>query len=256
MNIKVIAYVSLKGGTGKSSLTILTANYAAALGKKVLVIDLDLQNSTSFYYHPEDDLDPRCSAAIALQFGSFTECIIKTSRTGIDLLPSSLNLADIRTIAENRLSSLLPQVKDDYDLVIIDTPPTYDNLVINAIKAADIILTPVNTSKFDVKSALFVRDKIEVDIPEKCGVWRPIVNNLDRSKLGAEGKKSFTREYLELINAYLPECAVYQIPSRIDIKKSIDSNKDITLPKNNIFSAAFYAHMTAIMGEHEAPEVF
>jgi chromosome partitioning protein len=252
MSIKTVAYVSLKGGTGKSSLTILTANYAAATGKKVLVIDLDLQNSASFYYHPEEIAAGRNIAAALQQAIPLNDAVVPTIKHNVSLLPSSLNLADVRAIDEKRLARLLPALQDDYDLIIIDTPPTYDNIVLNGIRAAERIYTPLNTSQFDVKSALFIRDKLELDVPDKLGAWQPVVNNLNRSHLTSDS--CITAQYLGLIRSSFIELADYEIPSRIGIKKNIDADEGLKLTPNDAFSAALYVHMTAIVGPHTMPE--
>jgi chromosome partitioning protein len=254
MNTKIIAYISLKGGTGKSSLAILTANYAAALGKKVLVIDLDLQNSASFYYHPEEPR-PGFNVAAALQLSiSPQQALLPTRKNNVALLASALSLADIRAIDEKRLMKILPQVSEGHDLIVIDTPPTYDNLVLNGIHAADLIYTPLNISQFDIKSALFLRDKFELDLPGKLEAWRPFINNLNRSHLTGAG--GITAQYLSLCSSVFSALAPYSIPSRISIKKSIDGNKTIRFDDSDLFGQAFYAHMSGIIGTHTPPEEF
>lgn len=250
----IIAYVSLKGGTGKSSLTILTANYAAKLGKKVLVIDLDLQNSTSFYYHPEE-INPTHNIAVALQLLlPIKDIIVPTIRENVHLAASSLSLADTRTIDEKRLNKILKPVANDYDLILIDTPPTYDNIVLNGIRAANKIYTPLNPTQFDIKSALFIRDKLTLDVPEKLNSWQVLVNNLDRRNL--KGENCLTAQYLTLIYECFQidgQLAPYQIPSRINIKKAIDGNEALKLDMKEYFSVEFVAHMTAVLGAHTPP---
>ena len=90
--MKTIAYVSTKGGVGKSSSTILTANYLAAMGKNVLVIDTDYSNSTTLYY-----LESKASLlgkgfSAAIKSGNLTENIVSSRNEQIDIIPSNTDI--------------------------------------------------------------------------------------------------------------------------------------------------------------------
>ncbi|HUW71166.1 MAG TPA: ParA family protein [bacterium] len=88
--MKSIYFSSIKHGTGKSSLCILVANYAAAAGYRVLVADLDLQNSTTSYYLDSPDEVDRKNIASVLHTEYLAADIIHSNYPGIDLLASSL----------------------------------------------------------------------------------------------------------------------------------------------------------------------
>ncbi|MFZ4388357.1 MAG: ParA family protein, partial [Chthoniobacterales bacterium] len=125
--MKTICFSSIKGGTGKSSLCILTANYAASAGYRVLVADLDLQNSATSYYLDSPDLADQHNIATALHSEHLIENVIPTNYPGIDLLASSLDLVKLRAIGERTLKRILDTTPLPYDFLFLDTPPTYDN---------------------------------------------------------------------------------------------------------------------------------
>ena len=151
--MKTICFSSIKGGTGKSSLCILTANYAAAAGYRVLVADLDLQNSLTSYYLDSPEPAERWNLASALHTERIPENIVESCREGVDILASSLDLVKLRAIGERTLKRMIDDVTLPYDFLFVDAPPTYDNLVLNALHAADLVLTPVAFTQFDLTRA-------------------------------------------------------------------------------------------------------
>ena len=169
--MKVIAFSSIKGGTGKSSLAILTANYCAATGARVLVVDLDIQNSASFFYLVKPDDGERKNIAAALQSGDLAGNIIPSNTTGVDLLASAFSLVNLRACSVRTLRNAITVKALPYDFAFIDCAPTYDNLVLNAVSAADLIITPVRFSQFDWKGARFYLDQIKADT-DRASSWR------------------------------------------------------------------------------------
>ena len=161
--MKTISFSSIKGGTGKSSLCILTANHAASAGYSVLVADLDLQNSATSYYLDSPDQADRKNIAVALHTEHIAENIIPSNYSGIDILASSLDLVKLRAIGERTLARILSVSDLPYDFLFVDTPPTYDNIVLNAVNASDLIITPVAFSQFDFKGALFYEAQLKRD---------------------------------------------------------------------------------------------
>lgn len=197
--MNTITFSSLKGGVGKSSHTIATANRLGAGGEKVLVIDMDLNNSVSSYYLDDETKEligeRNIAAALAKPTNNLRDYIVPTRHRRVDLIPSSLYLIDLRGLSERRLSQLLPSLGDEYDEVIIDTQPTYDNLVLNAIEAADLIITPANLSLFDYNAAMFMRDKISMET-DKAEAWFVHINGYNRRFERA--KRGSQKEYVEL----------------------------------------------------------
>ena len=175
--MKIITFGSLKGGVSKTTTALLCAYCLAKAGKKILFIDGDINNSSSWTLTPENknELDPqnRKHIAAALQGENLLDYVIPSNTKGIDLIPSSLYLVDLRTINQNRFKSLVKSARqassehisidEKYDYIIIDTAPTYDNITMMFYEASDIIITPTLLSQFDYNTALFLNNKIQTE---------------------------------------------------------------------------------------------
>lgn len=200
--MKTIVFSSIKGGSGKSSHVIMTANCLGRAGFKVLVIDMDLNNATSFYYAtPEWQKtisELNIASALSRADNDLNNFIITTEKWNVDLIASSLYLVDLRGVSDKRLAQLLPTLEDKYDFVFIDTQPTYDNLVLSAYNAADIIITPVNLCTFDYNTAAFLRDKIETETV-KSKNWFITINGYNSRY--AQSKNGIQKEYIDYFKA-------------------------------------------------------
>ena len=146
---KTIAIANQKGGVGKTTTSINLSACLAAKSKKVLVIDTDPQgNTTSGFGVDKNNLD---NTIYELILGECTirDCIISDVVDGVSILPSNVNLAaaEIELIGiekkEYILKNEVDYVKDDYDYIIIDCPPSLNMLTINSMTTADSVLVPI-----------------------------------------------------------------------------------------------------------------
>ena len=147
---RIIAIANQKGGVGKTTTSINLSACLAELGKKVLVIDLDPQgNTTSGFGIDKEEMD---NTVYELMLG---ECSIRESMTQVEniehlsLIPSNVNLAgaEIELLGINEkeyiLKNAVDYIRDDYDFIIIDCPPSLNMLTVNAMTTADSILVPI-----------------------------------------------------------------------------------------------------------------
>ena len=146
---KTIAIANQKGGVGKTTTSINLSASLAAKGKKVLVIDTDPQgNTTSGFGVEKNDLD-NTVYELMLSECSIKECILKDVIDGVSIIPSNVNLAaaEIELIGVDRKEYILKRevewIKDRFDYIIIDCPPSLSMLTINAMTTADTVLVPI-----------------------------------------------------------------------------------------------------------------
>lgn len=130
-----------KGGTGKSSLSVNLA-YLSSLsvneGKRVLLIDLDNQANSSFIF-PQS---PYSSYDLLTSKVDINDCIIETQYENLDIISADFRLISIRNLEDNVLNKKILKLNDVYDYVFIDTPPSLNEIVENAVIASDTVIVP------------------------------------------------------------------------------------------------------------------
>ncbi|MBQ6195973.1 MAG: ParA family protein [Lachnospiraceae bacterium] len=146
---RIIAIANQKGGVGKTTTVINLSASLAELGKKVLTIDMDPQGNTSSGLGlDKDDLD-RTVYQLMIGECEIEECRCASVMDGVDVLPSTVHLAgaEVELIgvkgSQYILKNAVAAVRDEYDFILIDCPPSLNLLTINAMTAADAVLVPI-----------------------------------------------------------------------------------------------------------------
>ena len=145
---KIVAIANQKGGVGKTTTAVNLSSCVAALGKKVLIVDLDPQgNTTTGYGIPKRSVEAgtyevligRATAAQAIRHTEYRTDVIGSNTR---LAGASLEMIDLPA-RESRLRKALAEVQKDYDFIFIDCPPSLDLLTLNGLSACDSVLIPV-----------------------------------------------------------------------------------------------------------------
>ena len=166
---EVMAIANQKGGVGKTTTTI---NLAAALGekgKKVLIIDMDPQGNTSSGLGIDKDEMDTTVYQLMIGENTFDECVQKDVFENLDVLAANVNLAgiEIETMdMEDRsyiLSNIINKIKDQYDFIIIDCPPSLNSLTINAMTTADSVLVPIQCEYYALEGLSQLNPRLTIN---------------------------------------------------------------------------------------------
>lgn len=146
---KVIAIANQKGGVGKTTTTVNLGACLGEKGKKVLIIDMDPQGNTTSGFGIDKETLFATSYEMVLGDSTAQESIIELPQYKVDLIPASIDLAgaEVELIGidqrEQLLDEKIAEIKMNYDFILIDCPPSLNILTINAFRAADSILVPI-----------------------------------------------------------------------------------------------------------------
>jgi chromosome partitioning protein len=198
----VLACQNFKGGVGKSTTCVNLAHYLALKGYRVLVVDTDSQATTTsmFGYVPDAEItaDDTILPYLASEQPSLTYAVRKTYFPGIDLIPACLALyeAEIAIVMrvgaqasrEQRIAFFselrygIETVANDYDLILIDSPPALGMISINVLLAADALIVPSAARMFDFSSTVQFFRMVHAYIgqldPTKTYRWISVLTSL------------------------------------------------------------------------------
>ena len=148
---RTIAIANQKGGVGKSTTAINLSACLAEAGQKVLTIDIDPQGNTTSGLGIDKDNQEETIYELLIGECELDDCLISTDFENLSLIPSDVNLAgaEIELIGldnkEYILKEQIDKIRDNYDYIIIDCPPSLSMLTINAMTTANTILVPIQS---------------------------------------------------------------------------------------------------------------
>jgi chromosome partitioning protein len=167
--VRTIAIANQKGGVGKTTTAVNLAASLASMGRRVLLIDMDPQGNATMGCGIDKNALARTTCDLLLGELAVADCLCRVEEPapGFDLLPSNSDLtaAEIGLMQspqrERRLAHLLSTIADDYELVIIDCPPSLNMLTVNALVAAQGVLIPIQCEYYALEGLSALLDTIE-----------------------------------------------------------------------------------------------
>lgn len=243
---KIVSVCNQKGGTGKTTTSVNLSCALVEMGKKVLLVDVDPQgNATSGVGVNKNELDTSVYELL-LHKAKINEIIRKGVYRDLDLIPCNINLtgAEIELVGalsrETRLRQALEQVKNDYDFIFIDSPPSLGLLTLNALVASDTILIPVQCEFYALEG-----------FSQLLNTIRLVRDNLN-SKLAIEGvlltmadfRTNLTTEVINEIKKNFKD-KVYDtvIPRNIRLSEAPSHGKPITQYDSTSIGAKRYRQL-------------
>ena len=163
----ILSIVNQKGGVGKTTTAV---NLAAALsleGKSVLLIDLDAQGNATTGLGISKKSVTGSAYDVFIGVANAVDAVVHTEKCGIDLIPASINLAGVDTElggAQNRtylLDAALRDIKDKYDFIILDSPPSLGSLTINVLTASDQVIVPMQCEFYSMEGLVQLQETIK-----------------------------------------------------------------------------------------------
>ncbi len=146
---RIIAVANQKGGVGKTTTTINLSACLAEQDQKVLVIDVDPQGNTTSGLGIDKNNTENTVYELMLGEASIDDCIYKSVMDDLDVIPSNVNLAgaeiDLIDIDDREyiLKKIVNSLKEKYDFILLDCPPSLSMLTVNAMTAANTVLVPI-----------------------------------------------------------------------------------------------------------------
>ncbi len=209
----VIVITNQKGGVGKTTTTINLAAYLAKMGQKVLILDLDPQgNSTSGLGIDKNSIKYSLYDVLTRDM-PISDILVQTKIDNLHLAPGSVVLAaaEVELVSqiarEHRLKMAVDKVKDDYDYVLIDCPPSLGILTINGLVTADHLLIPVQTEFYALEGLsqlLYTVQRVRVSLNQRLSLLGVLLTMYNKHtilsrQVEQEAKKHFPNKVFNTI---------------------------------------------------------
>lgn len=171
---KIIAFVNQKGGVGKTTSSINLAASLGLLGKKTLLIDLDPQGNSTTGVGVNKGENKASVYELFVGKTDIKDVVVKTGFKNLFIIPASINLAgvdmelmemsrqDSEFVAQLQLKKQLSKIKDVFDFVILDCPPSLGLITTNALAAADSVIIPVQCEFFALEGIMQLLNSIMI----------------------------------------------------------------------------------------------
>jgi cellulose biosynthesis protein BcsQ len=209
-------FSNFKGGVGKTTLAICFARVLAAASHRVMLVDLDHQRNLSQFFLAGQTVPANKTLSACIRHGDARACIVPSHIVNTDILPGSYDILDFRDAPIETLTEVLMPIRDEYSAIIIDCPPTIDNLVVSAWQLADVLVTPAHLHGFDLEGLRYLEACIARETNFDLANWRIVLNAIreprktEQRSLDLQYDDVFRRTFKNLTQTRIPRLAAIQ----------------------------------------------
>lgn len=208
--MKIVGVYNIKGGVGKTSTAVNMAYLAAEEGRRTLIWDLDPQAAASYYFRVKAKVKGG-GKALVKQRRDLDSAVKGTDFENLDLLPADFSYRNMDLLLEDtkqpkrRFTRMMKPLSDEYDLVILDCPPSISLMSENVFHAADALLVPMIPTTLSARTLLQLHDFLEGESELKKLKLMPFFSMVDkRKKLHTELMTNLPETYPELLSTSIP----------------------------------------------------
>lgn len=255
---KVIAITNQKGGVGKTTTAINLSTSIALKGKKVLLIDTDPQGNATSGLGINKSKENKNIYSVMINGENIKDCIKETQIKKMFILPSSIELAGAELELANMiareyvLKTAIDEVKDDFDFIIIDCPPSLGLLTLNALSASDSVLIPIQCEFYALEGLGQLTNTINL-IKKKLNV-----------NLGIEGivltmyesRRKLSKEVAEEVEKHFKDKVFsVSIPRNVRLSEAPSHGKPIAVYDKKSVGNKCYDDLAKLIIKKNKPEV-
>ncbi|MBO5526258.1 MAG: ParA family protein [Clostridia bacterium] len=244
---KIISFSNQKGGVGKTTTCVNMAAYLAYRGKKVLLVDIDPQGNTTTGLGYTKSAIKHSVYNVMIEEENPNKSIMHTELEGLDLLPANIDLAGAevelvyKKARERVLREALLPLKETYDYILIDCPPSLGLLTINALTTADSVIIPIQSEYYALEglsqlmnSISIVKQRLNKDLKVEGVVLTMYDDRATISRqIVSEIQRYFTKSLYEIV-----------IPRNIRLSEAPSFGKPILLHDPKCKGAKAYQALT------------
>ena len=240
---KIVAVVNQKGGVGNTTTTVNLTSAVGALGKQCLLVDLDPQGNATSGVGINKRQEKISIYELLIGQGASGEAVQKTPYKNVSVLPSSMNLAgaEIELVEmerrENRLKAVLAPLREQFEYIFIDCPPSLGLLTLNALCAADTVLVPIQCEFY----ALEGLSQLMATVRQVKRLYNP---NLDIEGILLtmyDGRLNLTQQVVSEVKRFFPKKVfATPIPRSVRLSEAPSYGKPINYYDKNSKGAQAY----------------
>lgn len=242
--VKTVSVINQKGGVGKTTTAVNLSAAVGALGKRVLLVDIDPQgNSTSGYGINKRDIK-NSTYDMLINGVKASEILINTEFKNVDLLPSNINLAgaEVEMIGSEKRESLvkmaLAEIWGNYDFIFLDCPPSLGLITINALCASDSFLVPIQCEYYALEGLA----QLMATVRQIKRLYNPNIEIEGVLLTMYDGRLNLTSQVVDEVKRFFPQ-KVYStsIPRNVRLSEAPSFGEPVMYYDKNSKGAAAYA---------------